>query len=153
MYYFFHAIGLLLAACVFTTTLAGPYPNIHNDISQPEPLGSRDDEKRYYIKTRVHAGDDKSKDGLYVDIYHIGKSLFSLGEYFIIKLEKKLTFLMCFSGPGQNAVVLHKEPRFQAASNGTGIRFPSYLRFDMNEDFTYDGSQCYLSRNSIVRFG
>lgn len=86
----FSQIPGLLLAFVFSIALASPLDKTHNDISErdvpfsphvdvpvidgPNPGWARVvvPRKDFYLKTRVYPGGDESKDGLYIDTYHIG---------------------------------------------------------------------------------
>lgn len=87
MHHFLKTIRILLASALTivsalpdSITLLGGHSNSDDKIARREPVelipfvidnhASGD----MYIKTRVHPGEDKSKDGLYMDIYETSES-------------------------------------------------------------------------------
>jgi hypothetical protein len=83
----------LLLACALTTALANPHVNAHTQISQRGPPTADTAPATFHLKTRVHAGEDQRKNGLYVGLRHTGSRLLvficsRLPNYVFILFEK-----------------------------------------------------------------
>lgn len=72
MFHPFKTIRVLLAS-VLAIVSTIPHSIIHGSITRREPPSLSVDQRGFFIKTRVHTGEDRSKDGLYIDTYHIGE--------------------------------------------------------------------------------